>query len=147
MALGQLTATNDTWQASLPYFRLGFTQRLRELKGFDTIVDTTTTPPPSGAIVVSGQVLEMSEGSRAARLLIGFGAGSARLRASFEFHDAAGKVLAQFEGNKSYAGDLGIGGVDAADMNTLMSQFGAQTAQAVLRWSRGPSLEEPGPAQ
>jgi uncharacterized protein DUF4410 len=147
VALGQLTAANDASGAPVSYFRLGFTRRLQELKGFDTILDPATEPLPPDAFVVSGQILEMSEGSRAARLLVGFGAGSARLRANFEIRDATGKVLAQFEGNKSYAGDLGIGGIDAADMNVLMSKFGAETAQAVWRWSRGQSLEDAGPAQ
>ena len=142
VALGQLMAADDATATSLLYFRNGFTRRLEELKGFEKVFALAPEALPPDAVVVSGQFLAFSEGSRALRFWIGFGAGSAQLRASFEIRDASGKVLAQFEGSKSYAGDLGIGGFDAADMNDLMSKFGAQTAEAVSRWSKGQSLQE-----
>jgi hypothetical protein len=83
-------------------------------------------------MVVSGQILRASEGSTALRFLIGFGAGSTQLRVNFEIRDAAGNLLAQLAGSKSYADNLEIMGTDDADMNELMSTFGAQTTEA--RW-------------
>jgi hypothetical protein len=149
LTLGDITTADDGAQKLLPYFRVGFTQRIQQLSGRPAgDVGAGTTSPPDAA-VVTGQILRASEGSAALRLLVGLGAGSAVLRAKFEIRDAAGNLLAQFGGDKSYAGNVGIGGTgfgDVPDMNALMSKFGAQIAQAAWRWSKGEPIEEPDPA-
>jgi Domain of unknown function (DUF4410) len=143
IVLGEVTASDDSSQKLLPYFRIGFAQRLQELSGSPTVSVAGAAPTPPDAAVVSGEVLRASAGSAAVRFLIGFGAGSAKMRADFKIRDAAGNLLTEFAGSKSYAGNLGIGGFDVADMNSLMSKFGAQTAEAAWHWSKGEPIETP----
>lgn len=61
----------------------------------------------------------------------------------FEIADAQGITLTRFSGRKAYSGGVGIGGFDMLDMDELMSELGVATAESVIRWSKGESLEPP----
>ena len=70
------------------------------------------------------------------------GAGRERVTGLFEIADASGAVLARFENAKAYSGGAGIGGFDMLDLDELMEKFGAETADAVVRWSKGQALDD-----
>jgi hypothetical protein len=146
IALGEVTVEDSAWQKLVPYFRLGFTQRLQELNGSLPVVETVSTPVPPDAAVVSGQIIQATEGSEALRLVIGMGAGSARVSGEFEIRDAAGNHLAQFKTSSRYSGGIGFGGIGEADVNAMMSKMGAKAADAAWHWSKGQPMEEANPA-
>ena len=104
------------------------------------VVDGSATPA-AGTLLVSGRITNVDRGSRLKRMLIGFGAGRARLHGAFEIDDERGDKLVQFEAGKDYSGGVGMGGVDFVDIEDLMEQFGAETAVAVWHWSRGEEME------
>jgi hypothetical protein len=143
MVLGVVAAPDKASEPTVVYFRRGFTRRLEETKAFATVVDAAPTASLPAALVVSGRITEIDKGSRAARLLIGFGAGRQRVQGSFEITDAQGKSLAKFDAAKAYSGGAGIGGGDFLDMDELMEKFGTETADAVVRWTKGGKLDGP----
>ena len=97
--------------------------------------------------IVSGTITEIDRGSAAARFIIGFGAGRAIARGTFEIHVASGLTLAKFESRKSYSGGAGIGGADMVSMKELVQQLGAETANVVTRWTKGQRLDASGTTQ
>ena len=99
------------------------------------------TPP--AAVVISGKLTEIDKGSTAARWIIGFGAGRAIARATFEIKDAGGVTLARFESRKAYSGGAGLGGANLLDMDDLVRKLGEETANSLIRWSNGEPLEPP----
>jgi hypothetical protein len=145
LALGDVTATDSAWQDLVAYFRLGFMQRLQELNGSHPVVDTVSAPVPPDAAVVSGQIIQATEGSEALRWVIGMGAGSARASGVFEIRDAAGNRLAQFKTSSRYSGGLGFGGLGEADVNAMMSKMGVKAAEAAWHWSKGQPMEDDNP--
>lgn len=67
--------------------------RLREKKAFDTVVDMTDpeSDQKTGApkrLQLSGTVVQYDKGSRAARWLVGLGAGATKVKVRFVFTDA-----------------------------------------------------------
>jgi hypothetical protein len=145
IALGDIKATDGAWQDMVAYFRLGFMQRLRELNGSHSVVETVSAPVPPDAAVVSGQIIQATEGSEALRFAIGMGAGSARVSGVFEIRDASGNRLAEFKTSSRYSGGLGFGGLGEADVNAMMSKMGVKAAEAAWRWSKGLPMEADNP--
>jgi uncharacterized protein DUF4410 len=141
-AVGDITATDKLWDGLIPYFRRGFRDQLSKDKSFASVSeDPPTAPIAASMLVVSGTITEIDRGSAAARFIIGFGAGRAIARGTFEIHDADGQVLARFESRKSYSGGAGIGGADMVSMEGLVQQLGAETANVVTRWRKGQRLD------
>ncbi|HUK60518.1 MAG TPA: DUF4410 domain-containing protein [Stellaceae bacterium] len=135
--IGAVQVSDSVWQPEIPHFQHGFLNRLQEQHVLQTVVASAGTQVPADVIVLSGNITTVDKGSKVARLLIGFGAGAAHIEGQFQITDASGVVLAQFENAKSYAGGAGIGGADFLDMDDLMEKFGADTADAVIAWSKG----------
>jgi hypothetical protein len=95
-------------------------------------------------VLVTGQVTEVQKGNKALRLLVGFGAGAASASGVFELSDDDDTTLARFTSSKGYAGGAGIGGFDLVDIDDLMQQLGKETADTIIRWTKGESLVPPG---
>ncbi len=152
--VGDLKIEGELWQHLLPHFRHEMVQKLRQSKAFGKVVVVKKTPAPAAqksSIVVSGRITEIDKGSAAARILIGFGAGRAKVRGKFTIRDNAGNTLAKFGAAESYSGGAGIGGWTMIQMEELLQRLGASTAETVVRWSKGEDLkpasvdDKPGP--
>ncbi len=141
VAIGDVTAEDKLWDYLVPFFRNGLIERFNDDETFTTVQDPATHPLPHSAILLSGKITGIDRGSKALRAIIGFGAGRARVRGTFEIQDAQGIVLASFASRKAYSGGAGIGGWDLVDMEDLMHKFGTETANSVIRWSQGGSLD------
>ncbi len=87
---------SDYSRAGLPMFR-GLLEARLELLGY-RLVET------NAQVVVAVKVRQFEPGSRAMRLLVGFGAGEAVLKYTATFLNESGKVLAELEGGKAYHG-------------------------------------------
>lgn len=89
-------------------FNRGIAEQLRK-RGFNA---QAAEAPKSEGLILSGHVTKFEHGSAAARILVGFGAGSSNLFTTFELKDTAKKaVLAKFE---IIATSGGNGGFQAA---------------------------------
>ena len=93
------------------------------------------------AVVLSGRITEVEEGSAALRFIVGMGAGQARIRGEFEIAAPDGATLAKFSARESYLGGAGIGGVSMLDMDGLMKRFAETVAEATRKWATGQSPE------
>lgn len=143
VAVGEISMQGDLWQNLVPHFEAGLVKGLRESKVFaKTVAPGESTLPPE-ALIVSGKIINVDEGSAAARFIIGFGAGRAKARGIFELHDSNGVTLARFEAREAYSGGAGIGGASFVSMEQLLSKLGESTAKSVVRWSQGKPLQPP----
>jgi hypothetical protein len=106
---------------------------------FESVISSTNLPPHS--IVLSGTIIEVEEGSAAARFLVGMGAGQARVQGEFEIKDVTGQSLTRFSARRSYLGGVGIGGAGMLDMNELTLRLGETVAETVSKWLHGQKLE------
>ncbi|MCP1336970.1 DUF4410 domain-containing protein [Futiania mangrovi] len=143
VAIGELTADNELWALYLPYLRAGLVAELRESNAFAQVYDPAPETLPAQTVLLTGRLTEVDRGNRAARWIIGFGAGRAKARGAFEIGGTDGTSLAKFESWKAYSGGAGIGGADFLDMEDLVQELGKETAGSVVRWSKGQPLEPP----
>jgi hypothetical protein len=143
VVVAELTSEDELLELYIPHLRQGLVARLREAEDFREVIVGSASPAPPAAIVISGKLTEIDKGSTAARWIIGFGAGRAIARATFEIKDAGGATLARFESRKAYSGGAGIGGANFLDMDDLVRKLGEETANSLIRWSNGEPLEPP----
>ncbi|MCZ6812819.1 MAG: DUF4410 domain-containing protein [Alphaproteobacteria bacterium] len=143
VVVAELTSEDELLELYIPHLRQGLVARLREAEDFKEVIVGSASPAPPAAIVISGKLTEIDKGSTAARWIIGFGAGRAIARATFEIKDAGGAILARFESRKAYSGGAGIGGANLLDMDDLVRKLGEETANSLIRWSNGEPLEPP----
>lgn len=93
--------------------------RLLSERVFETVTDPALDPGglkanSSVTVIASGEVLGYSKGNRAARVIINYGVGSARLKVAMVFRDAAtGKEILRIEQEGSYAGFANLTGGSA----------------------------------
>jgi hypothetical protein len=82
----------------------------------------------------------VNDGSEAVRFLVG--AGWPTLRARFEISDPTGRILAAFEEQARTFGGTGYAAHwNPVDMDELVAGFAIETAEAIVRWSRGDELD------
>jgi hypothetical protein len=142
IALGDVTVDDKIWEPQIEHFRRGFIARLKETNAFATVSDKVPTPIPADEIAVNGRITEIDKGSRALRVIIGMGAGRARVQGDFQIDDPSGAKVVSFTSAKAYSGGAGIGGFDMLDIDDLMEKFGADTADAVVHWSKGEPIDQ-----
>ena len=107
--------TKDFDEAWLPLLHKGMLQQLEKKKAFAQIIDgaaAASAPAEGKRLILSNTVVEYDKGSRAARFIVGMGAGSAKMRILFVFKDAeTGQEVFRTEREGKYAGWLsGTGG-------------------------------------
>ncbi len=94
-------------------------QHFQASKKFAKIVKPGEAPPAASepTVKLTAVLTEIDEGSRAARALVGFGAGSSYMKATVKFVDAAsGKVKYESEVKGTYKGTWSVGGGSAANV-------------------------------
>jgi hypothetical protein len=143
VAIGDIAADDELWELYVAHFRSGLVAKLKESKVFAEVLETAPADLPSNAVLITGKLTEIDKGSKAARWIIGFGAGRAKARGDFQISDPNGLKLAKFQSRKAYSGGAGIGGADFVDMEDLVQELGEETAGSVIRWSQGEPLEPP----
>lgn len=143
VAVGEISiaSQHQRWAYLIPHFRQGLVTELRKPENFAEVIDPTDKAEGNSTVLLVGQIMEVDEGSAAARILIGFGAGRARARGVFEIRDSKNVMLARFESGKAYSGGAGIGGFDMVSFPTLVSELGQETAKSIIRWSKGEQLQ------
>lgn len=93
--------------------------------------------PRPDTVILRGEITELTEGSRFAQWLIGFGAGASQAAGNFEIVDRDGKALFHFTASTIYAGGIGIGGVSFLSLEDLLDKLASSVAQEAGKWMRG----------
>jgi len=97
----------------------------KELKAKAEVETASNAPKSSRTIIVRGNVLDLSPGSRAKRYLAGYGAGAAGTKLSGEIVDArTGAVLIRFTQERRSGGSFKFGGGN--DMDVMRDSIHAE---------------------
>ncbi len=137
IALGEITIEDELWRHLVPHLRQSLAKSLAEKGAFETVMSEAPEFSDADTLVLSGHIDEVDKGSSAVRFLIGFGAGAASMAGDFEIHDAQARTLVRFAAEESYAGGIGLGGIDFVDMEDLAGKFGESVAASVSDWAGG----------
>lgn len=140
--VGEIEAADAKVENLVAYFRAALIEQLRKEEGLGTVIDDAKATLDANAFVVVGKLTEMDLGSAAARIIIGFGAGSQELKGQFEMRSHDGATLAKYSSSESYAGGAGIGGFGSIALEELAQKFGTSTGAAMARWARGEPLDQ-----
>ncbi len=143
VVVGEIGSAKPEHTSYALFFRTALIQQLQAEQPPLTVVTEAAATPPPGAFKLSGQITEVDFGNTAARIIIGFGAGSQQIKGNFAFAGANGEPLASFSSSESYAGGAGIGGASLLSIEELAGRFGKSTGQAAARWARGEPLKAP----
>ena len=131
------TARNMQTMAPIA-FREGFVQRLSESKTFAEVVAFDEGEIPDNALVVEGRFTVLNPGSRGKRLMIGLGAGKAKICVEGRVVDAQGSELATFSDCRSGTGMYAFGGGKAEGMMSNDVFKGAfNLAEFMALWAKG----------
>jgi hypothetical protein len=140
VAIGSIEAADPDRQRIARRFRRALTAGLEDSEVFSRVLLTAPARLAEDAVLITGWLLEVKDGSEALRFLVG--AGWPTLRARFEISDPAGRVLASFEENAMSLDGMGYAAHwNPVDMDELVDGFAVETAAAIVRWSQGDELD------
>jgi Domain of unknown function (DUF4410) len=140
LVLGEITAADPAWEGATLVFKRGVSEWLGRNGGFQTVVIEPVPETSPDRVVLRGTITEVDKGSAALRILIGMGAGQARVKGAFEIARPDGTVLANFTARESYLGGTGIGGAGFLDIDDLVRRFAETVAKTTRDWARGEGL-------
>lgn len=143
IAVGGFDSSDPDRQRIARHFRRELAARLRDSEAFEAVLLPPPPRLPAGAVLITGRMIDVSDGSDALRFLIGYGLGASSVRAQIELRDAGGQMLARFEDSaRARDGSMSMtpwaAGSDADEVTAAMADG---TADAIVRWSRGEGLE------
>jgi hypothetical protein len=133
-----LPDSKEKWYESAKTVLNGYTETLTEalrdeLKGKMKADMVEKAPNTSRTLILRGNVLEIDPGSRAGRMLAGYGAGAAHTKLRGELADAkTGEVLVRFTQARRSAGTFKFaGGGDVQVMRDAVHAMGKDVAHIV----------------
>lgn len=120
----------DTIKKVLGSFAETFTEAFRtELKSKATVETAATAPKDARTLLVRGKVVSLSPGSRAGRMLVGYGAGGSGAKVSAEIVDAkSGDVLLRYTQERRSGGSFKFAGGN--DMQVMRDAIHAEAQDA-----------------
>jgi hypothetical protein len=140
LVLGEIRTHDPAWDAYRPHFIRGLRDWAEKSGAFEQVLSEGTAASAE-AVVVTGTLTEIDEGSAAMRWLVGMGAGQAKAKGEFQLRALDGAVLASFTARRSYLGGMGIGGAGFLDMEELVARLGATVAESSAKWLRGEPID------
>lgn len=114
--------------------------RLFSERVFETVTDSSLDPEAlkvksSRTLIVSGEVVDFYKGNRAARVIINYGAGSARIKIAMVFRDAdTGNEVLRIEQEGSYAG---FGNVTGGSAQKAMTESARKVVDGLIKKIKG----------
>ncbi|MFO1119634.1 MAG: DUF4410 domain-containing protein [Rhodospirillales bacterium] len=143
LVVGPIIADGDDHQRELRRFRRALVGLLQQADVFAQVLSSPPSTPPPGAIVLSGHIHRIGDGSEALRFVVGYGAGAPRLRIRIAIHDSAGVRLAAFaEEGRSLDGTGYAAHWNPAYLDDLTDDLARRIADAVVRWKEGRPLDQ-----
>ena len=123
-----------------PFYQSELVRRLRDPGLFSRVVNLSETDFPAGAdraLRLRGSITRLGRGSRAARYLIGFGAGSTRAQAEMHFvASQSGRVVLVTADRR--LGSMGVFGGDSEDfLKESFDDMARDLAKFLVRFSKG----------
>ena len=142
VVIGAVVADDADHQREVRRFRRELAARLRDTGAFERVLSPAPPTLPAGALLVTGHIHRIGDGSETLRFAVGYGAGAPRLRARLEIHDAAGVRLAAFaQSARSFDGTGYAAHWNPAYLDDLVDDLAERTADAIVRWSRGRPID------
>jgi hypothetical protein len=142
IAVGDVVDDSPDHRREVRRFRRQLVLNLRESDAFDRVLSPRPATLPADAVVLTGHIHRIGDGSEAMRFAVGYGAGAPRLRARFEIHDPAGVRLAAFSQTaRSFDGTGYAAHWNPAYLDELVDDLAERTADAVVRWHHGEPLQ------
>jgi hypothetical protein len=142
IAIGGFGSSDPDRQRIARHFRRELAVRLRESEAFESILLPPPPDLPADAVLVTGQLTDVSDGSDALRFLIGYGVGASSARARIELRSASGQTLVVFEDSaRGVEGSSTLTSWVSSDADEVAALMAEGTADAIVRWSRGEGLE------
>lgn len=143
LVVGPIHADNDEHQREVRRFRRTLVEELRKADAFAQVLSSPPLTPPPGAVVLTGHIHRIGDGSEALRFVVGYGAGAPRLRIRIAIHDSAGVRLAAFaEEERSFDGTGYAAHWNPVYLDDLVDDLARRTAAAAVRWKEGRTLEK-----
>jgi hypothetical protein len=140
--IGDIKAADALWEPYRLQFSRGAADWLRRNGTFASVLTEQSSEISGTAIVLVGTITEVDKGSTALRLLVGMGAGQAKVKGEFEIQNATDRaVLVRFSSRESYLGGVGIGGAGFLDMDDLVKRFAESVAETAVKWVKGERIE------
>ncbi len=142
VAVGAMIADDADHAREVRRFRRDLVARLRDTGAFEEILSPAPATLPAGAVLLTGHVHRIGDGSETLRFVVGSGAGAPRVRARLEIYDAAGVRLAAFsQSARSYEGTGYAAHWSPIYLDDLVDDLAGRTADAIVRWRRGRALD------
>jgi uncharacterized protein DUF4410 len=139
VVVSEMKVAHPTWDKYKADFSRGLTDWLRKNGGFESVIAEGGAIPPANSLVLTGTLTEFDRGSRAARIIVGLGAGRGKAKGDFEVRNASGAVLLKFAAQESFIG----GGVYEASLNEedWAARLGETVGKTLVKWLRGEKLD------
>jgi hypothetical protein len=137
LVIGDVSFEDALWEPYRLHFARGVNDWLKRNGGFESVLMERPATLPADGVVLISRITELDKGSPALRLLVGMGAGKAKIKGQFELQDSSGKVLTRFSSSEAYLGGAGIGGAGFIDMDDLTRRLAETVAEAARDFARG----------
>ncbi len=142
VAVGEIKTGDELWRRLAWAFRAALVHELRESEAFEGVLYPAPRALPPGAVIISGTITDVDEGSETWRFLIGNGVCAATVAGRFTVADREGRSLIILDQRVHAPGSSGMRAhIDPLYMEDVMDTLGRDTAEAVVRWARGESIE------
>ena len=141
IVLGPVTAADPDWEPYRQPFVDGFATWFRNNPGVPDALTDRAAEFPAGAVVLTGTITQVDEGSWPLRTFVGMGAGRQHVSGDFEIVDAAGQRLTRFNARETYLGGVGFRGPSLLSMEDLVRRLSETVAKSARRWANGEPVE------
>jgi hypothetical protein len=142
VVIGPVVADDADHQREVRRFRRVLADALRDAGGFDNVIAMTPAAVPSEAVLVTGHIHRIGDGSETLRFTVGYGAGAPRLRVRLAIYDGNGVRLAAFaQQARSFDGTGYSAHWDPVYLDDLVDELAQRSAVAIVRWREGRSIE------
>ena len=141
LVLGHIGVANPLWEGSTQVFRRGVWDWLGRNGGFQSVLIEAPTSPPPDSVVLKGTITDISRGSEALRVFVGWGLGSPWVRGTFDITRLNGTVLNSFTARGAYSAGAGGKAAHDIDVDDLMRQFAETVAKATRRWAQSKGVQ------
>lgn len=142
IVVGEVRADDDDHQREVRRFRRQLIAALDSTGAFERVIAPAPATLPAGAVVVTGHIHRIGDGSEPLRFLLGSGAGAPRLRVRLQIHDATGVRLAAFaQSARSYSGTGFSGHFNPVYLDDLVDDLADRSAYSIVRWQDGRPID------
>jgi hypothetical protein len=140
--IGSIVADDADHQREVRRFRRVLAETLRDDGAFENVIAMTPAAVPPEAVLVTGHIHRIGDGSETLRFTVGYGAGAPRLRVRLEIFDVDGVRLAAFaQSARSFSGTGYSAHLKPVYLDDLVDDLAQRSALAIVRWKEGRPID------